>query len=194
MVADTHGRRRADARNFIQGPLPAGGHITLAERNPRQRRPLRYTGDQQPHEPPALPGAGGSREPGGHGPVGFRQGDAAGTAFANAARLRLGDPSALPALIERRPTGTVSGTISATDNILWGRFLHRPPGVFRITWDGPNGRDRESGRMGRAHQHQWRGGSGHPRLQGDSHSGSGGRRRLRTTTLGLLRDVRHGEL
>ena len=83
MVADTPGRRRAGARNFIQGPLPTGGHghITLAEPNPRQRRPLHYTGDQQPHEPPALRGAGGSREPAGHGPVGFRQGDAAGTGF-----------------------------------------------------------------------------------------------------------------
>ena len=118
MVADTPGRRRAGARNFIQGPLPAGGHghITLAEPNPRQRRPLHYTGDQQPHEPPALRDAGGSREPGGHGPVGFRQGDAAGTGFAATSsdwRPRRSPWASSDCSGTTPPRGTLSGQIPA---------------------------------------------------------------------------------
>ena len=187
IVADTPGRRRAGARNFIQGPLPAGGHghITLAEPNPRQRRPLHYTGDQQPHEPPALRGAGGSREPGGHGPVGFRQGDAAGTGFpATSSDWRCSAHPGHPR--------TVLGQLPHGEHSL-GRYLHRlqefPHHLGRTQGSRPS-----SGRMGGAHQHQWRRGRGHLQLQGDSHSHSGGRRRLRTTALGLLRAERHGEL
>ena len=82
---------------------------------------------------------------------------------------------------------------STTGNTLWADTCTGSRS-FRIIWDGPKGHDQSSGRMGGAHQHQWRRGRGHLQLQGDSHSGSGGRRRLRTTALGLLRDVRHGEL
>ena len=87
---------------------------------------------------------------------------------------------------------TVLGKIHHGKHSL-GRYLHRPqelPHHLGRT-QGPRPR---SGRMGGTHQHQWRRGSGHLQLQGDSHSHSGRRRRLRTTALGLLRDERHGEL
>ena len=82
---------------------------------------------------------------------------------------------------------------SITGNTLWADTctgLQEFPHHLGRT-QGPRQRSR---RMGGAHQHQPGSRSGHPRLQGDSHSHSGGRRRLRTTALGLLRDVRHGEL
>ena len=76
------------------------------------------TGDQQPHEPPALRGAGGSREPAGHGPVGFRQGDAAGAPCSAArAHRRPGPHAGYPR--------TVLGKIHHGEHSL-GRYLHRP--------------------------------------------------------------------
>ena len=141
------------------------------------------TGDQQPHEPPALRGAGGSREPGGHGPVGFRQGDAAGTGFAaTSSDWRCSTHPGHPR--------TVLGQLHHGEHSL-GRYLHRLQEFpHHLGWT--QGSRPSSGRMGGTHQHQPGSRSGHLQLQGDSHSG--GRRRLRTTALGLLRDVRHGEL
>ena len=113
------------------------------------------------------------REPDGHGPVGFRQGDAAGTGFpATSSDWRCNAHPGQPR--------TVLGQLHHGEHSL-GRYLHRlqefPHHLGRT--QGPHQRGR---RMGGTHQHQWRRGSGHLQLQGDSQPP------------GLLRDVRHGEL
>ena len=75
------------------------------------------------------------------------------------------------------PTGDAALTLgilglfwdnSITGNTLWADTCTGSRS-FRIIWDGPKGHDQSSRRMGGAHQHQWRRGRGHPRLQGDSH-------------------------
>ena len=74
------------------------------------------------------------------------------------------------------PTGDAALTLgilglfwdnSTTGNTLWADTC---TGLrsFHIIWDGPKGHDRGADEWA-AHQHQWRRGSGHPRLQGDSH-------------------------
>ena len=92
----------------------------------------------------------------------------------------IGDPS-LSLLSSSRARLGLYWEISRTDNILWGDSC---TGLrsFRITWDGPNGRDKRADEWA-AHINTNRGaGSGRLQLQGDP-------RRL-----GELRDVRHHEL